>query len=635
MDEIVSSSLTDPPRAFRFGEFELDLLDETLRRNGAKIALPRRTIQVLRLLVERRGEIVSKKEFFETVWTGSFVEDNNLTVAIAALRKVLDDDARHARFIENLPRKGYRFVAEVESITDDGSKSAANAGSAAAASPKSSRRWIFFGTSAMIVLLLIIIAGFRGRDSSFLESRGPTLKFDSLAILPFQSESEQSRYLADGFADGITSDLSKLSGFKIIDRNSAEKFGNAPDLAVAAKELNVAAVLTGHLEQNGDVMIVTTDLFDAAANTVVWHQQVRRQTLEMLALQQETSQAMIERLQLQPNDPQLAKLAKRQTNDPIAYDLYLKGRYFWNKRDESEIVKGAEFFRAATERDPTFAKAFVGLADAYTLGSFGEMGMSIEEKNSLVRGYLQKALDIDDTLGEAYADRAINKCYYDWDFPGAGADYRRAIELAPNYATARHWYAEFLTMEGRFDESAAEYERALALDPLSMPIRTDMALSYYYARDLDKAAALLEKAKDLNPEYARTYLFLGMVHLEKGNFNKAIDAFDKYVTLQHKNGTRSRDNYLKNERFFADLRAVANSGGFWRAFVKGGTYDLLDPYLLIVGYAKLGQNDNAFRLVRQSLDDHYSGLVWFKVAPGIDGIRADNRFHEIEERVKF
>ncbi len=638
------------PAIYRFGEFELDLKTETLRGCGEELNINHRMFQVLRLLVERHGEVVSKQEFFEKVWGGTFVEDNNLTVVITALRKALGDNAKQARFIENLPRKGYRFVAPVT----NGAKAAAFNGNGhngaghvipdGIATAKAditvpekppeagSRRLIFAALSAGLLVVLVAAAvGFSGFLSPVSSNAN---RIESVAVLPFENKTEGDEYLSDGLTDGIIGNLSRLSGLRVIDRNSAYKYkDNVSDPMAVGRELNVRAVVTGQVEQNGDVLIINAELTDTSDGTRLWQQQMRRRTADMFAVQQEISQAITQNLHFVPNE----KASKRQTDDPIAYDLYLKGRYYWNKRTSPDHHKAAEFFQAAIDRDPTFAKAYVGLANTYTLGGFANAGTT-EEKNARIRQYIQKALEIDDTLGEAYAASGINKCYYDWDFAGCESDFKRAVELSPNDATAHHWYADHLSMQGRFDESFAEYEKAMSLDPLSIPIRLDFAFAHYYARDHDKAIEILNKVKETAPDYYRTYNFLLFVYREKGMYVEAADAEDQLHTVYSQKVGRSRKEFELYKKMTADLKNAAKENGadgYWQTVLKNRIHFEDDPIYAAVAHAKAGHADTAFEYLEKALKERYSGLVWLKVTPELDNLRSDPRYQDLLQRVGF
>jgi DNA-binding winged helix-turn-helix (wHTH) protein/TolB-like protein/Flp pilus assembly protein TadD len=617
---------------YRFGEFELDLADETITRSGERLNIPRRAVQVLGVLLQKPGEIVSKDEFFEKVWGGTFVEENNLTVVIASLRKALGDDAKSARYIENLPRKGYRFVARVEAVNGDQDGTALRVAESettpATRSFRRPRRVVFATASAIVVAgLILTVVGF---NSFFPYPQRPPIS--SIAVLPFSSTSPDGEYIADGLTDGIIDSLSRVRSIKVIDRKSSSQYKNRESPpASAAKELNAEATVTGQVEEYGEVLVVRAELRDT--NEVVrWQQRFRRRGLDVFAVQLEISQAILTSLNVAETLVSDRETAKNQTTDAVAYDLYLKGRFYWNKRTDPDLLKAANLFQAAVERDPTFAAGYVGLADAYSLAEFKHLRLSAEDKNAMVRGFIAKALAIDSTLSQPYAALAVNKCFYDWDLAGADADYRRAIELNPNNATARHWYAEFLAMHGRFNESFSEYEKAIALDPLSLPVMADRALSHYYARDYDKAIELLERIAELHPRYDRVYLFLSYVYREKGYFEKAVDSLQKLHDLKVSKGEWTGVANEGRAKYLLELREGSRTGakGYWEAELKHGPDE---PYFKAIARAKLGDVEGAFALLEKSIKEKFSGMVWLKVTPELDPLRTDPRYQELMKRV--
>jgi len=640
-------------RFYYFADFELDVADEALRRTGENLNISHRMFQVLLLLLEHQGETVNKEDFFEKVWDGNFVEDNNLTVTVTGLRKILGDDAKQARFIKNIPRKGYRFVADVtsgyeparnkpnDSLSSGNSTDISRFKSSETDpghSNRSTRFWHRRATKLTVSVLsiaafaILTFAVVRQRPI-WLSSAHSSGRIDSIAVLPFEDMTRERGYIVDGLTDGLIADLSRSRDLRVIDRNSTYQYKTlANDPASAGGELQVRSVVTGTLQQDGDVFVITVELLDVQSNTQVWRQQYRRGASEIFDTQREISTTILQNVEAERSGSNAVVYRKRPTEDAEAYDLYLKGRYYWNKRTDEDILRSVQLFKSAIDRDPTFAQAYVGLGNAYTLGDFG--GMSADERVQLSRGAIQKALEIDDSLGEAYAALAINKCYHDWDLAAAESDYRRAIDLNPNDATAHHWYAELLAMQGRFDESFSEYDRAMSLDPLSLPIRTDRALTYYYERDYDAAITALNKVGDMNPEYERTYQFLQWACREKGMFKEAADAIQNQIDLQSRQGARSaadQGRYKKYVRELQDGAAKAGADGFWKVQLE--TKIDPTPYYTAVAYAKLGNADKAFEYLEKAAAAHYSGMVWLKVTPELDSLRSDPRFNDLLRRV--
>ncbi len=615
-----------PSIIYKFGEFEVDSYDESLRLRGEKLAINRRMFQVMSLLIERRGEIVTKEEFFERVWEGNFVEDNNLTVAITSLRKVLGDSARNFRFIENIPRKGYRFVGEVaveapSSLRDPHPDRVPSV-------PSSSRRFLFAGVGVSIVILLVLgIASFSGN----LRTRAvkTAQKQQSIAVLPFKFRSSDSEYLAVGLADGIADSLGSRAELRVSDKNSTVALRDTVDRPVdAALQLGVENVVIGEVELIDQTLIINAELINAPSGSSAWKRQFRRNASEMLTTQQEIVGDLLKSLQVDGSATRMGV-----ASDPKAYELYLKAQYYLDRREEDDIQMSVDLFKQAINIEPQFARAYVGLSEAYTLGAFGNVKFESGEKNALVRGSIQKAIDIDANLGEAYASRAISRCYYDWDFAGAESDYRKAIELEPSNSTAHHWFAEFLSMQGRFEESYSEYEKAEALDPLSTAIKTDSALAHYYARDYDVSAEKLKKTQAVDQKYLRTGSYIFAVYRIRGQYAEAIDALEKFYNAEIENKVRDNRDFV-GERIAGLRRGLVSNGqrGYWAAEAKMEQYDAcLGAY----AYAQLGEREKAFELLDAAFRSRSSGLVWLKVEPLFDPLRDDPRFSDLLRRVGF
>lgn len=631
---------------YGFGEFRLDLSAEALWRGDESLSINRRMFQVLSLLIERNGEIVSKEEFFEKVWGGSFVEDNNLTVTIRSLRKLLGDDAKQARFIENIPRKGYRFIAPVKTaaapltVRTAGGIADTRGSETSVVDPQPvsrllSRPVLVLATVLVIALIAAAAVDYKGL---FLSEQRPA-PIVTIAVLPFSSSAGEGEIFTQGFTESLMDTLTKVRGLRVIDRNSTiQAARETGDTIQAARRVNAAKVLTGSVSQVSDDIVIDVELTDVASNSKVFATRLRQPANEPSRLQREIVAEIAKTLHYELSENEKARISRRPTENTEAYSLYIKGRYYWNKRTDPDIRRSIEFFKQAVDLDPTFALAYVGLADAYTLGELAGTGIEKKDRIAMARGFAQKALDIDDTLGDAYASLGINKTFIDWDFAGAEQDYSKAIELNPGDATAHHWLAELLAMQGRFDESIGEYDVALTLDPLSFPIRLDKALTYYYAHDFDKAIEQLNTVKALDPDYVRTYEFLYFTYREKRSFTEAIDAWETLFERQIQRGIMRAESRTAYLRLIKDLReGFRQSGekGYWRAFVRSDAGKTFDAYNLAIAHAKLGDTDAAMTLLEQALAEHSTSLVWVKVAPELDPLRGDQRFRSLLKRVGF
>ncbi len=652
-------SETEKPQVYQSGEYRLDTAEETLCRNGEKLRINRRSFQVLRLLVERAGEIVSKQEFFDTVWTDTFVEDNSLTVTMTTLRKILGDDYKQPQFIENLPRKGYRFIAEVEvcqkqpeikslEIQKSASEVEIEKSNDEAATtfqplpvkshqpPLKVNRFIFVGILGVCLLILFSVVGFNYFSSSSQKTaQVNAAKIESVAVLPFENQNPDTEYLSDGLTESLINDLSELSNLRVISRNSVFQYkGKSVDSATIGRELNVRTVLTGRFIQHGDDLIVSAELTDTLDDKQIWGRQYNRKAADVFALQQQIARDISETLRAKTAGED-QQIAKRETDSPEAFRLYLKGRYYWNKRTDEGFEKAVNFFNQALEKDPTYALAYVGLANCYLSGNFNYTDTH-PKRVAMVKAAMQKALEIDDTLGEAYAVLGINKCYYEWDFEGAEREYKRAVELSPNYATAHHWYADLLAMEGRFDESFAEYKRALELDPLSLAINTDLGLNYYYARQPELAINHLNKLKEIDVNYARTYLYLGQIYKGENMFEESIAAYNKYTTLSGDTLRMGGDvqTAIRRGEMLGDAFKTSGAKTYWKKMLEFALQnENFNSTQIAVIYAKLDERDKAFEFLEKACNGRTTTLLWLKVSPELDSLRSDPRFPNLVRRV--
>ena len=638
-----SAGKVEGPRIYRFGEFQIDTIEETLHRNGKKLSVNRRSFQILRLLVERAGQIVTKQEFFETVWENTFVGDNSLTVTMTALRKILGDDPKQPKFIENLPRKGYRFISDVKVIDNESPfVQIERTVEKPFIEPEKNRRILktrkisknqkilfVIGASGLLFLLVVLGINYPG-FTNVVATLQKTSQIASVAVLPFENQNPDTEYLSDGLTESLINSLSGLSNLRVISRNSVFQYkGKSVDSATIGRELNARTVLSGRFQQNGDDLIVSAELTDTRDNKQIWGRQYKRQASDAFGLQREMSRDISEVLRKQLTGAENRQLAKRATDSPEAFQLYLKGRYYWNKRTNEGFEKAVEFFNQALEKDPTYALAYVGLANCYLSGNFKYIDTP-RKRVEMVQSAMQKALEIDDTLGEAYAVLAINKWFYEWDFATAEREFKRAIELSPNYATAHHWYAELLAMEGRFDESFAEYKRALELDPLSLAINTDLGLNYFYARQPELAINHLKKLQEIDANYARTYLYLGQICKGENMFEDSIAAYNKYSTLS------GDDVQVTNKRseILGDAFKTSGAKGYWKKSLEFALESKsFETVQMAIIYEQLGEREKAFDFLEKAYNERGTPLLWLKVSPEFDSLRSDSRFQDLVRRV--
>ena len=475
----------------RFGIFELDLRAGELRKQGLRVRLQEQPFQVLAMLLEHPGEVVTREELQKKLWSAdTFVDfDHGLNKAINKIREALSDSAESPRFVETVARRGYRFLAEVK-VSDTAAvrgpelatepRTTAEApdrpGTAAElAKPKpllQSRAWKILAFAVLLLVASLVTWKLRSwsRPSSVIRS---------LAVLPFESLSNDASqdYFADGMTDELISDLGQISALRVISRTSVMGYKRArKPLPQIARELNVDAVVEGTVLRSGDQVRITAQLIEASADKHLWSQSYEGELRDALALQNKVARAIADQIRISLNPQEQAALKTAKVVNPEAYVSYLKGRYFWNKRTGDSLKVALAYFNQAIEEDPKYAQAYSGLADTYALlGDWQYAVMTPKEALPKAKAAAIKALELDSALGEAHNSLAFCLDGFDWDFDSAGKEFLRAIELNPGYATAHHWYAWHLALLHRYDEAIAEMKKAENLDPLSLVINADLA----------------------------------------------------------------------------------------------------------------------------------------------------------------
>ena len=561
--------------SYEFGPFVVDSRERVMRRDGKLVPLTPKVFEILMVLIQNPGRILTKDEMMQQVWPETTVEESNLARNVSTLRKALGEGSDQAQYIETIPWRGYRFVAEV-------------------------REW-----------------------------REESENIDSLAVLPFVNEGQDPtvEYLSDGITESLIHKLSLLSSLKVMSRHSVfhykvrDRTESLPEAKTVGMELGVGAVLTGRIRLVDNIVLAGVELIDAGDNHHLWGAQYNREISDIATLQETISQQIAERLKLKLTGQEKQRLSERQchTENPEAYQLYLKGRHFWNKLTLEGVQKGLELFQQAIEKDPTYALAYTGLVDCYTY-----LNRPVEARKAAA-----KALDLDPTLGEAHASLGFFKFLYDWDFPGAEKELKQAIELNPNYAQAHHWYAIYLAQMGRHEEAIHEAQRAQQLDPLSLLMNQTAGLVLCVARHYDRAEEELSKVIDMDANYAAAHGTLGLVYARKGMCEQAIEEFEKVTSLA--GGHPGIVTSLK--ALTAYSYAVCNRPDKARALVDEiCTEPAASSYLLATIYASLGEYDRALDWLDRACADRDFQLVSLKVDPAFDPLRSTTRFQELLTR---
>jgi TolB-like protein/DNA-binding winged helix-turn-helix (wHTH) protein/Tfp pilus assembly protein PilF len=627
---------------------ELDRRAYELRRSGKPVKLSRIPMELLLLLVERRGELVTRDEIGERIWGKDvYVDrDNNINAAIRKLRQVLGDDSEQPRFVQTVTGRGYRFIvpdfepepSQVSNLATQPPPLVSEGNEATPLSaPQRDRpavsntlRWVILA-SAMLLLVVsaVYFQWFRSRTSP--QAAGRLM----LAVLPFENLTGDSGddYFSDGLTEEMIAQLGSLDPqhLGVIARTSVMHYkGTKQRLDRIGSDLGVQYVLEGSVRRSSDKVRITAELVQTKDQTHVWARQYDRELSDLLAVQGEIAQQIAQeipvRLELPASAPPShpSPLAARQYQ---AYDLYLKGRYFWNKRTPQGLQQAIDYFQQAIAKDPDNAHAYAGLADSYALLS-GYTSAPQTESMPKARAAAVKALQLNEGLAEAHTSLALITENYEWDWKTAEKEYTRAIQLNPNYATAHQWYAEFLSLQGRFQEAFAESERARQLDPLSLIIATDNASILYYSRQYDRAITQCLTVLEMEPNFPRAHLMVG-AYVEKGQFDEAIADVEKWGesgpwTLAWKAYVYGRAGKQLQAR-----QAIARLQHFY------GNNQHINPEPILWAYVGIGDKDHAFAWFERAYVDHSNVLTSLKVNPAYDSLRDDPRFSELMRRVRL
>lgn len=496
------------------------------------------------------------------------------------------------------------------------------------------RRWIWGGIAIALLLVIGVLASFRVFESSSVQDNPRRLEDSttrprrSIAILPFVNATgdQDAEYLSDGMTETLINTLAQVPGLRVMSRTSVFHYkGKAANPVSVGKELRVSAVVVGRIELVGDRLVISAELVDASDNALIWGNRYQAGRADLFSVQQSIASeiARMLRLTLTGRDQQL--LAKRHTMEPRAFELYLKGRFQWNKRNAAGIYRAIELFNEAIEIDPQYALAYAGLADCYNLLDIWA-NLPTSETFPRAKAAAQKALEIDDQLAEAHTSLAYAIHTYEWDWETAEREYRRAIELNPNYATARQWYAEFLTATGRFDESEEQGRKALEIDPMSPIINAVVAFNSTMSRRYDKAIEQGTRTTQLFPDFSPGHAYLGLALLESGRARDAIAALET---------ARKNLDIAVVRTWLARAHLAAGDAPSGRRFaeelVRGRDY--LPPYYMAALHAHLGNRDQAFRELDRALRERTGALVWLRVDPAMDPLRSDPRFQKAASRI--
>jgi len=482
--------------------------------------------------------------------------------------------------------------------------------------------------AALATIVLIAIGyGFYRADTS---SPGPSM--DSVAVLPFTNAGgdQDTEYLSDGITESLINSLSHVSKLRVVPRNTVFRYkGQASTPEKIGRELNVRAVVTGRVTRRGDSFVVGAELIDVGKDSQLWGDQYSQKLSDILGIQEQISKAIADHLRIELSGKEQQQLAKRDTENAEAYQLYMRGRYYWNKRTNDGVKQGLAYFQKAIEKDPGYALAYAGVADSYAVGNGGYLGLSPHEARPKSKEAALKALELDDSLAEAHTTLADTYLYYEWDFANADQEFRRAIAANPNYPTAHQWYSECLYSVGRYDEAIAEAKHAQELDPLSPIISGSVAATLLYARKYDDSIEQFKKSMQMDPNISLEHWDMAIAYAQKKMYPEAVAEWQKAMTL---NGNSARA---------ATAGEAYRLSGF-QGFLQSWLDQLAkDPQAAQRAYnaarisALLGKNNEAVSWLQKAFTARGGQMVLLKCDPVFDPIRSDSGFQAIVKKMNF
>jgi len=583
-------------KAYEFGPFRLLPTERRVLRGTEVVQLTPKVFDTLLALVQNSGRLIMKDELMKMIWQDSFVEEGNLTQNIFILRKTLGESPHDHQYIVTIPGQGYRFVAEVQEI------------------PRTRVEW--------------------HPTESALED-GPTRSDErgvtSLAVLPFKPLNAESdnEYLGPGIADTLITRLSNIRRLNVRSTNSVLKYVDMQsDPLAAGRELGVDAVLDGKIQRAGERIRVTMQLIRVRDASTLWAEKFDEKFTDIFDVQDSISEQVMRALALQLTTAEQKLLTKRYTESAEAFQLYIKGRHFWNKRTVEGLKRGMGYAQQAIDIDPTYTMAYIGMADSYNLLA-GYAGLAPKETFPKAKAAALRAQEIDDTLAEAETSLGFVNYKYEWNWAEAEERFRRAITLKPDYPTGHHWYGEFLATQGRFRESIDELERAQQLDPLSLPINTDLGQSFFFAGQYDRAIEQSLKALEMDQTFVRAQIILCAAYEQKGMYAEAIAT-------------------LEGARAVAGTNPLA-TGGLGHAYALAGKREkalealeelkklsaerYVSAYNIAIIYTGLNDTERALWWLDRAFDNRDVWLVWLGVNPRFARLRRDARFTELLRRI--
>jgi TolB-like protein/DNA-binding winged helix-turn-helix (wHTH) protein/Tfp pilus assembly protein PilF len=615
-----------PASGLRVGDFELDPQSGELSKQDLKVRLSDQPFQVLLLLLEHPGQVVTREQLQQRLWRAdTFVDfETGLNTAVRKLREALGDSAEKPRFIETLPRRGYRLIAPTGTEGRGGPAADARPATIAART-----KWLWAGGVAVVIVSASIPAVMTRRAPAEHGTTAVPARIDSIAVLPLEDVSEDPAqgYFAEGMTDALITDLAQIRGLRVISRTSVMQYKKLhKGLPEIARELGVDAVVEGTVTHSGSSVRVTAQLIHAPTDRHLWARTYQRERRDVLALQAELAGAIAQAIRgkLQPDEQH--RLARAAAVDPAAYDAYLKGRFYWSKRSREGFAKATEYFQQAIAADPTYAPAYSGLSDTYRQS--GLQFLPPRECMPKAEAAARKALALDDTLAEAHASLAGVLYRYQWDWEGAEREFQRSLELDPNYAEGHRAYAVYLLTVRRHEEAVAEGRRAQELSPLSPVVDVELAGALRRVGRYEEAIQHVHRALEIDPKFDRAYVTLASVYLGQGDVPKAVAALEKAASLTGREGGAWL-GYLygisgRRREALAILAALEE---------RSRTHYVTPDHFAVV-HLGLGHEDEAFALLEKAYEERAFEFLGFSGAL-YDRLAGDPRFQDLLRRMRL
>lgn len=607
-------------RVIRFATFEVDLQAGEVHKGGLKLKLSGQPFQVLAILLEHPGAVVTREELQKRLWPDTFVDvDHNLNTAINKIREVLGDSAENPRFVETLPRRGYRFIHPLVEET-------ATTSILRRAGKRRTSMLLLVGAPVALLLLVTVVLLIQ----RYRRANAPIIQ--SLAVLPLENLSGDpaQEYFADGITDALITDLAEIGSLRVISRTSAMQYkGTKKALHQVARELHVDAVVEGTVVRSGKRVRIDAQLIQAATDRHLWANSYERDQSDIVALQNDVARAIAGEIQIKLTPEEQMRLSRARAVNPEAYEEYLQGLYVSNKQVTTKtFANAAEHFQKAIEKDPGYASAHAGLAASYAwLGLIG--ALSPQEMNSKAKSAAERALAIDETLAEAHSALGL-VLYYDWDWSGAEREFKRAMQANPSDVWAHMGYSWYLLTAGRFDQAIAEADRAQQIDPLSLAANDNVANVLILARQYDRALEKCRRILEMDPNFERAHFDLARIYWHTGLYKEAVAEMQKLAHLSNQRQSHrlayiyaaSGDKPKARKLLAQALQEKRNEGD-------------LHEIIFASVYVALGDKDEALKWLEQAYEDHSYILCYLGIQSRWDPLRSDPRFQDLVRRMAF